>query len=375
MLVIIIAFVGTPMLSPSQAFHDGGDQRGSIALAIGGYLLATCYALLRDRAVGRYLLRVGTALTIPIAVMFIGPSVAQNEFNSYEIGIHGYFDPLLILAGLTIIAALIIDLMTPRLENARSDAAATAGVWVTRFLGITAFYMGVLAVVPILNSDGYQSDELRFIVKSTTTYAPGAAAVLLLGFGIALLTMSLAIRRCRPGARTGALWIAGAFAAFVVFDFGSVIILDYVDEGITPFLNTLNGPGLSLVACVAGLFVLFLCSDSRSIFVSIKPPYLPSAQGQTAANPLTVSQGSVGGASPQRTSGMAIAALVCGILGVSAVAIILGFVARSQIRRSGGVERGGGMALAGIVLGFVWLALSLIFTITLLVLAHSVSSS
>jgi len=72
---------------------------------------------------------------------------------------------------------------------------------------------------------------------------------------------------------------------------------------------------------------------------------------------------------------MAIAALVCGILGVSAVAIILGFVARSQIRRSGGVERGGGMALAGIVLGFVWLALSLIFTITLLVLAHSVSSS
>ena len=40
------------------------------------------------------------------------------------------------------------------------------------------------------------------------------------------------------------------------------------------------------------------------------------------------------------------------------LAVIFGFVARSQIKRSNGTQRGSGMALAGIILGFVWLAAS-----------------
>jgi hypothetical protein len=46
---------------------------------------------------------------------------------------------------------------------------------------------------------------------------------------------------------------------------------------------------------------------------------------------------------------------VLGIIGGSILAIIFGFVARSRIKRSG--ASGGGMATAGIILGFVWLAL------------------
>jgi Domain of unknown function (DUF4190)/Domain of unknown function (DUF1707) len=57
------------------------------------------------------------------------------------------------------------------------------------------------------------------------------------------------------------------------------------------------------------------------------------------------------------TNGFAVGALVCGFLpflgGIPAV--VLGHVARGQIRRTG--ERGDGVAVAGLVLGYLWLAL------------------
>jgi hypothetical protein len=57
------------------------------------------------------------------------------------------------------------------------------------------------------------------------------------------------------------------------------------------------------------------------------------------------------------TSSLAVAALVCGIaefftLGLTAIpAVILGHMARGQIRRTG--EHGSGLALAGLILGWV----------------------
>ena len=57
----------------------------------------------------------------------------------------------------------------------------------------------------------------------------------------------------------------------------------------------------------------------------------------------------------QSTNGLSIASLVLGIvwfLGIGSVlAVIFGFVARRQIRASGGRQTGEGMALAGIILG------------------------
>jgi prepilin signal peptidase PulO-like enzyme (type II secretory pathway) len=54
------------------------------------------------------------------------------------------------------------------------------------------------------------------------------------------------------------------------------------------------------------------------------------------------------------------ASLVLGIVwifGIGAIlAVIFGFVERKQIRESGGRQGGGGMALAGIILGFVGIA-------------------
>ena len=60
-------------------------------------------------------------------------------------------------------------------------------------------------------------------------------------------------------------------------------------------------------------------------------------------------------APPQRTNGMAIASMVLGILWLywigSILALVFGYVARKQIRERG--EAGGGMATAGIVLGWI----------------------
>jgi hypothetical protein len=71
------------------------------------------------------------------------------------------------------------------------------------------------------------------------------------------------------------------------------------------------------------------------------------------------------------TNGMAVAAMVLGIVGViistlfipSILALVFGFVSRSQIERSG--QQGKGMAIAGIVLGIVGVVLGVILWIAL----------
>ncbi len=70
---------------------------------------------------------------------------------------------------------------------------------------------------------------------------------------------------------------------------------------------------------------------------------------------------------PRPTSALAIVSLVSGILGFtllpllgSIVAIVTGHLARGEIRRAQGGMEGDGLAVAGLVLGYVMLALGLI---------------
>ncbi|MBN2388346.1 MAG: DUF4190 domain-containing protein [Anaerolineales bacterium] len=70
---------------------------------------------------------------------------------------------------------------------------------------------------------------------------------------------------------------------------------------------------------------------------------------------------------PARTSVLAIISLVAGIGGFIQVlpvigpiaAIITGHLAKSEINKSGGTVAGGGMATAGLILGYVTLAIGL----------------
>jgi hypothetical protein len=85
------------------------------------------------------------------------------------------------------------------------------------------------------------------------------------------------------------------------------------------------------------------------------PPLPPPLAGapQSAQPVVYVSQG-------PRTNGLAIASMVLGIVWVywvgSILAVIFGHVALSQIKRSQGAQRGSGMAIAGLVLGYIGIA-------------------
>ena len=80
---------------------------------------------------------------------------------------------------------------------------------------------------------------------------------------------------------------------------------------------------------------------------------------------------------PSPTNGLAIASLACGVAQFAfgplptIPAIVLGHVARHQIKRTG--EQGAGMALAGLLLGWAAVALGIlaILGLTLLVVTHA----
>jgi uncharacterized membrane protein len=84
-----------------------------------------------------------------------------------------------------------------------------------------------------------------------------------------------------------------------------------------------------------------------------------------------------------RTNSLAVAALVCGVaeiftLGLTAIpAVVLGHVARGQIRRSG--EQGSGLALAGLILGWVAIVLFVLLvavgSVAMLRVGHAVMHS
>ena len=69
----------------------------------------------------------------------------------------------------------------------------------------------------------------------------------------------------------------------------------------------------------------------------------------------------------QKTNGLAVASLVCSLVWLgglgSILAIVFGFMARSQIKRSEGNVQGNGLAVAGIIIGFVGLVAVIFVTI------------
>ncbi len=86
------------------------------------------------------------------------------------------------------------------------------------------------------------------------------------------------------------------------------------------------------------------------------PPAVPGSPAPPLAAPPTAAPQPVA-LTPQKTNGMAIASLVLGILWIwwvgSVLALIFGYVGKRQIDDSRGTQGGRGMAVAGIVLGWV----------------------
>ena len=99
------------------------------------------------------------------------------------------------------------------------------------------------------------------------------------------------------------------------------------------------------------------------------PPPPPYAQPQQPY------YGAVGPA--PRTNGMAVASLVLGIVWLfwvgSILALVFGYVGKGQIDRAGGAQSGRGLAIAGIVLGWVGVG-TLVLTIVLAIVGSLTDS-
>jgi hypothetical protein len=103
------------------------------------------------------------------------------------------------------------------------------------------------------------------------------------------------------------------------------------------------------------------------------PPEYPSAPYPP---PTAYSYPPPYGAPYPRTNGFAITSLVCGILGLCAgglfaaiPAIVFGHIALAQINRFGGMEQERGLAIAGLVMGYLFLALTTLYLIFIFGLA------
>lgn len=101
------------------------------------------------------------------------------------------------------------------------------------------------------------------------------------------------------------------------------------------------------------------------------PP--PDQYGQPPAYPPPGAPGGYGGPATPKSNVLAIVSLVTGILGVlccgsavfSVAALVCGFLGRKQIEESAGTQKGSGMALAGLILGAVGVVLAVIYWILL----------
>jgi Domain of unknown function (DUF4190) len=88
-------------------------------------------------------------------------------------------------------------------------------------------------------------------------------------------------------------------------------------------------------------------------------PVVPTAGYQPPGQPVIVGH--------PRTNGFAIASLVLGIFWLygigSILALVFGYKAKGEVDRSGGRQTGRGLAIAGIVLGWIGVALLVVVII------------
>ena len=81
---------------------------------------------------------------------------------------------------------------------------------------------------------------------------------------------------------------------------------------------------------------------------------------------------------PKKTNGNCLASLILGIVWLGGVgsllAIIFGFVGRKQIKESEGSQTGGGLAVAGIILGLIGIASGILTIVLFAVAANNVTT-
>lgn len=224
--------------------------------------------------------------------------------------------PIIVIAGLIAPALMVVGFVIA----ARSvDITSRARTW--------AIVLAVLAAV--VNGGG--AIYLSSLAGISAASAPGLGSL----------------------AALGAWGLVARFRGAGYWAFALMALLAGIWTGLTlvPYVSIIG----SIVAIVywvpatLGVVAFARAQEARSASRAIESP-VPDA-------PLAGVRG---------TNGLALTSLILSILGASLIAVIMGHIARSQIRRTG--ENGAGMALAGLIIGYVSLALALVLSIVALVI-------
>ncbi|MET1019076.1 MAG: DUF4190 domain-containing protein [Microterricola sp.] len=72
---------------------------------------------------------------------------------------------------------------------------------------------------------------------------------------------------------------------------------------------------------------------------------------------------------PESTNVLSIVAFVLSLIGFNVIAIVLGFIGLSQVKKTG--QRGRGFAIAAVIIGFAYIVLFALIFIPLMLLAVS----
>lgn len=76
-----------------------------------------------------------------------------------------------------------------------------------------------------------------------------------------------------------------------------------------------------------------------------------------------------------RTSGMAIASLILSILGISILGVIFGHLALNEIKKSNGMVAGQGLAMAGLIIGYIEIGLAVLACVFFFIIGAILSAN
>jgi len=235
-----------------------------------------------------------------------------------------------------------------------ADAVAVLGIWRAGVAGSAGVGLRVLGLVIALLSP--LLDVIGLLADAVNSYSPlyglGRSVFLLLPV---ITVLAWLVTTGLPG--------RSYFSLFIAFGAGVLAgILGSVAVGIL-------GIVLSTAGIVVGVLVANAAGRRR---VGVNATAARVGYGSSAGSYSGSDAAYAAIARPESTNGFAVSALVFGLIGGTILPIVFGHVALAQIGRTG--ERGRGMAIAGLILGYLSLTVVIVIIIIVAVAAANRSA-
>jgi len=270
-----------------------------------------------------------------------------------------------IVTWILLIVAMFATAIAAGITLAGSVEERAAGFAV---IGALAAAAGVYLIAGRAARARYQATTLivLFITIPTLLNGFGLTTALAIAAAVAGLGVALAAYfASRPATQVGKI-SASIDAALAL-----LVALVQIEVHL-PIVLIVSG---SVVLAVLGWAAKSVFGSSPDVPAAETPPDVAADATATAPHDRsgvdTMSRPTVAVAAPQETNGLAIASLILGITWIfwigSLLGVVLGHIALSQIDDSGERQGGRGMAIAGLVLGYIALGVGALIVVVLVV--------